>query len=146
MFIDYRVLGTHDIVKYFETSKATTFAKLGTYQADLVWGGGDYVFDVQLKAPGYLQGVAIDPAVMAGAFPKKDLNGVNLYDVKSNPPQWFGTALSSFGIAYNRDVDRYLKIADPQTWTDLASAKYFTAGGWLVAPIRRRAGARRRRS
>ena len=49
VFIDYRVLGSPTFVKYFDASKSTLFAKLGTFQADLVWGGGDYLFDQQLK-------------------------------------------------------------------------------------------------
>jgi ABC-type Fe3+ transport system substrate-binding protein len=133
VFIDYRVLGSSDIVKYFDASKATLFAKLGTFQADLVWGGGDYLFDQQLKKPGYLQGVELDPETLHAAFPRPDLNGVNLYDIKSNPPQWFGTAMSSFGIAYNLDVDRYLGVDDPKTWSDLAGDKFFGTGGWLVS-------------
>src|SRR5438874_1068181 len=83
-------------------------------------GGGDYMFDQQLKKPGYLEGVELDPTVMRAAFPTPDLNGVPLYDLASNPPQWFGTAFTSFGIIYNRDVDRYLGLPDPQTWSDLA--------------------------
>ena len=49
VFVDYRVLGSQDILKYFGASKSTLFAKLGTYQADLVWGGGDVLFEQQLK-------------------------------------------------------------------------------------------------
>jgi iron(III) transport system substrate-binding protein len=131
VFVDYRNYGGgSDIVKFFDAGKNTIYASLGTYKVDLVWGGGDYLFDQQLKKPGYLDGVQIDPAIMAAAFPKPDLNGVALYDTNSKPPQWLGTALSSFGIAYNRDVDRYLQLPDPKTWTDLKDPKY---RGWIVA-------------
>lgn len=129
VFIDYRSFGSSDIVKYFDAGRDTIYKTQGTYKIDLVWGGGDYLFDQQLKKPGYLDGAALDPAVLSGAFPKPDLNGVALYDTGSNPPQWFGTALSSFGIAYNRDVHRFLRLSDPVTWTDLKHPKY---RGWIV--------------
>ncbi len=129
--VDYRSYGgASDIVKLFEQESNTVFKTQGTYQVDLVWGGGDFLFDQQLKNPGYLQGVQLDPDVMKLAFPKSDLNGLSLYDVKSPKPQWFGTALSSFGIGYNRDVDRYLKLRDPLTWADLKNPAY---SGWIIA-------------
>jgi ABC-type Fe3+ transport system substrate-binding protein len=130
VFVDYRTYGGgSDIVKYFDAAKNTIYKTQGTYKIDLVWGGGDYLFDQQLKKPGYLDGVAIDPAIMKAAFPKPDLNGVALYDTASNPPQWIGTALSSFGIAYNKEVDRYLHVSDPRTWADLKDPKF---RGWIV--------------
>src|SRR4051812_47337802 len=98
--------GASDIVKYFDATRST-YQQLGTYKVDLVWGGGDFLFDQQLKTPGYLQPLKLDPAVMAQAFPKADLGGLALYD-HSDPPTWFGTALAGFGICYNRDVARYL--------------------------------------
>lgn len=131
VFVDYRTYGGgSDIVKFFQAEQGTVYKSQGTYQVDLVWGGGDYLFDKQLKKPGYLQGVRIDPAIMKATFPKPDLNGVALYDLKAHPPQWFGTALSSFGIAYNKPVDRYLGIHDPETWADLKNPKY---RDWLIA-------------
>jgi iron(III) transport system substrate-binding protein len=120
--------GASDIVKYFEATKPT-YQQLGTYKVDLAWGGGDVLFDMQLKKPGYLQPLTLDPAVMAKAFPKPDLGGLALYD-RSKPPSWFGTALSSFGICFNRDVVRYLGLPDPKTWNDLANPKY---AGWIIA-------------
>jgi len=129
VFVDYRVYGAGDIVKYFEAGRDTVFKTQGTYKIDLAWGGGDYLFDQQLKKPGFLDGAAIDPAVMKAVFPKPDLNGVALYDTASKPPQWIGTAFTSFGIAYNRDVVRYLRQHDPLTWTDLRDPSY---RGWIV--------------
>jgi ABC-type Fe3+ transport system substrate-binding protein len=128
--VDVRYLsfgGASDIVKYFTSTKAT-YQQTGTYKVDLAWGGGDVLFDLQLKKPGYLQPVTLDSAVMAGAFPKPDLAGVPLYD-RAKPPSWFGTALSSFGICYNRDVLRYLGLPDVKTWRDLANPRY---AGWII--------------
>ena len=98
------------------------------YDIDLAWGGGDFLFDAQLKKAGCLQSVDLDPAIMAAAFPKPDLNGVFLYD-RSKSPAWFGTALSSFGIVYNKDVLKFLGLPEPKTWRDLADPKY---RNWIV--------------
>jgi ABC-type Fe3+ transport system substrate-binding protein len=131
--LDFRNYGGgSDIVKYFEAGRDTLYKATGTYGIDLVWGGGDFLFDVQLKNPrsgeGFLQGVALDRQVMQQAFPQPELAGVRLYD-GSDPPQWFGTALASFGIVYNRDVVGHLGLPEPQTWADLVDPRY---AGWIV--------------
>ena len=123
-YIDYRFYGGSDTVKYFDDIARAK----APIDVDLVWGGGDYLFDQQLKKPGYLEPIQLDTNVMETAYPKPDLNGVALYD-KSKPPAWFGSALSSFGILYNKDVLKYLGVPEPKTWRDLADAKY---RGWLV--------------
>jgi ABC-type Fe3+ transport system substrate-binding protein len=128
--VDYRFYGGGETVTYFNALARAN----APFDIDLVWGGGDFLFDQQLKnpkglpPPGYLQPVDLNPAIMAAAYPKPDLSGVALYD-KSKPPAWFGSALSSFGILYNKDVLRYLAMPEPKTWRDLADPKY---RGWLV--------------
>ena len=143
--VDYRSYGgASDIVRFFDSSRDTIFRDQGTYGIDLVWGGGDYLFEVQLKNPkkpelGVLQSVALDAPIMKAAFPKPDLGGVPLYD-RANEPQWFGTALSSFGIVYNKDVVRHLGLPEPKTWRDMAHSKY---RGWIgLADPTRSASAR----
>ena len=123
-YVDYRFYGGSDTVKYFDDIAAAK----APIDVDLVWGGGDYLFDQQLKKPGYLEPVQLNESVMHDAFPQPDLNGVALYD-KAKPPAWFGSALSSFGILYNKDVLKYLGTPAPKTWRDLADGKY---RGWLV--------------
>src|SRR5262249_45467433 len=107
-----------------------------TYQIDIVWGGGDDLFDRDLRP--HLEGVALPPDVMQKAFARKDINGLPLYDQKATPPTWFGTALSSFGIVYNRGVIAYLGVSEPKTWSDLRDPRY---RNWLVLadPTRSRA-------
>ncbi len=126
--VDYTAYGSADIVRALADANAL-YDKTGTLGYDLAWGGGDYLFDHQLKAPGYLAGVDLPASVMAAAFPRPDLNGLPLYDTKDRPPQWFGTALSSFGITYNRPVLRYLGVPDPTTWTDLRDPRYLN---WVI--------------
>jgi iron(III) transport system substrate-binding protein len=126
--IDYRNFGgTSSIVKFFDTSRSR-FEQLGTYKIDLVWGGGDYLFEIDLKGKGHLQPVELGQSFLEAVYPQKSLAGLPLYDTGS-PPQWFGTALSSFGICYNKDVLRYLGLPEPTTWNDLTDPRY---AGWIV--------------
>ncbi len=89
---------------------------------DLVWGGGDTVFDRDLKSRGVLQPVKLDPHVLPDAFPEADLNGMPLYEPTKDgsPPRWVGVALSSFGIVYNPSMYDSLGIDAPDMWDDLA--------------------------
>lgn len=126
--IDWRNYGgTSQIVKFFDASRSL-YQELGTYKIDMVWGGGDYLFDSQLKGGGHLEGVDLGADFIREVFPQPALAGLPLYDTGS-PPQWFGTALSSFGICYNKDVLRHLHLSEPATWRDLADPRY---RGWLV--------------
>lgn len=123
VLLDFRSYGgASEIVKFFEASRRRYDIE-GTYKIDLVWGGGSYLFDQQLKKPGYLEGVRLPEALMRTVFPRADLGGVPLYD-RSEPPSWFGTALSSFGIVYNKDVLRHLGLPEPKTWRDLTDPRY----------------------
>ena len=126
--VDYRPMSTNDIVKYLRAGKETVYAKLGTYNVDLVWGGGDYVYSGDLKKLDVLEPVRLDEPVMRAAYPQSELGGLPLYDPAS-PPAWFGAALSSFGIVYNKDVLAHLGLPEPRTWADLADPRY---RGWIV--------------
>lgn len=124
--VEYRNYGgTADIVKYFENSRAL-FNAQGTFEIDLIWGGGDDQFNQQFRP--FLQPLDLPADVIKTAFPTPDINGVPLYD-KEKPPVWFGTALSSFGIVYNKDVLKHLGVPEPTTWRDLQDPRY---RGWLV--------------
>ncbi len=127
--VDYRTYGGgSDMLRLFQSSKDTLFKATGTYKLDIAWGGGDYLFDQQLKPGGYLEPVQLDPAVMRHAFPQPKLSGTSLYD-PAEPPQWFGAALGSFGIVYNKDLLRYLNLPEPRSWNDLADERY---RNWIV--------------
>ncbi len=117
--------GSADTVKFFKNSQETTFRSLGTYKIDLVWGGGDYLFRNQLAD--FLEPVTLPDETMRFAFPKPTLNGIELYDTKGHA--WFGTALASFGICYNKDVCRILNVPEPKTWNDLADARWMN---WIA--------------
>jgi ABC-type Fe3+ transport system substrate-binding protein len=125
--IEYLSFGGGEIIKFLQAGEAA-FNRSGTYNIDMVWGGSDSMFNDVLKSR-YLQKVTLDPGVMTAAFPDPDIGGVPLYDPDpTNGPRWFGAALSSFGILYNRDLLRFLQLPEPQTWSDLANPRY---RGWI---------------
>ena len=127
---DYIAYGSEDMRRFLKDKNELYSPTHSTLDVDLAWGGGDYLFDKQLKKAGFLQQTALDPEVMKAAFPNPTLNGLPLYDTASTPPYWVGTALSGFGITFNRDVLRYLHLPDPTTWADLSDPKYMT---WVIA-------------
>jgi ABC-type Fe3+ transport system substrate-binding protein len=96
------------------------------YDIDLAWGGGNSLFDQDLKP--YLEGLQLDPQLIKDVFPVPTFAGLRLYE-GSTPPLWYGTALSSFGIGYNKDILKYLDLAEPKTWSDLKDPRY---RGWIV--------------
>ncbi len=96
---------------------------------DLVWGGGDFFFNNELKPRGILQPLEIDPDLLKTVFPEHSIAGVRLYDHAVNsegellPPHWIGVCLSSFGIVYNPDIYQSLGLPDPEHWHDLTNPK-----------------------
>jgi ABC-type Fe3+ transport system substrate-binding protein len=126
--IDYLAFGGNDITRYFQASRDTLYAKLNTYNIDLAWGGGDFLFDNDLKKLGVLEPLTLDPAILGAAYRQPDLAGLPLLD-RANPPMWFGTALSSFGIIYNRQALFQLGLPEPRTWSDLTDPRY---RNWLI--------------
>lgn len=123
--------GTNDIVRMLaDTYGAQRDPSTGQLPAedrlnvsiDMVWGGGDTIFERELKSAGALKPVNLPPGVMESAFPTADLNGVPLYDITADgsPPKWVGVVLSSFGIVYNPTMYETLGLPPPQGWDDLA--------------------------
>lgn len=127
--IDYRTYGTGDISKYFRERARTTYLQTHDFGVDVVWGGGDSFFDAELKRPGYLEQLDLGQGVLQQIYPQPLLGGLPLYDLADDGPMWFGTALSGFGIVYNRDVVRHLGLPKPKTWADLADGRY---AGWIA--------------
>lgn len=125
--IEYLSFGGGDIIRFFQASEAA-YQRSGTYNIDIVWGGSDSMFNDVLKRR-YLDKITLDPAVMTAAFPQADIGGVPLYDPDPvTGPRWFGAALSSFGILFNRDLLKSLRLPEPKTWSDLADPRY---QGWI---------------
>src|SRR4051812_45385457 len=96
--IDYRMPGgANDIKRVLETTYRAYLDADGSFPSnmpvdiDVVWGGGDYFFDRELKQLferngkriGVLEPIDIDPATLRAAFPEPTLAGVKLYDVSA---------------------------------------------------------------
>jgi ABC-type Fe3+ transport system substrate-binding protein len=96
----------------------------------VIWGGGGFYFENEIKPLGALQPIQLDPQTIGEAFPNLMLAGVPLYestkDVKGNPtPKWIGVCLSAFGIVYNPDVYSKLGLPEPRQWHDLTDPRLF---------------------
>lgn len=98
---------------------------------DMFFGGGVDPY-MQLKSLGLLQAYEM-PADILAAIPK-ELNGVPLYDPQYS---WYGTAISGFGIVYNKPLVKQLGIPEIKTWQDLTDPKLFT---WVGAGDPRQSG------
>jgi len=86
---------------------------------DVYFGGGMYDHD-RAKARGQTVPVQLDASI-AEQIPAS-LGGDRLYDPNG---YWWGAALSSFGILYNRQVLGQLGVDPPQRWADLADGRLF---------------------
>lgn len=105
--------------------------------ADLVFGGGSYEH-TQLKrgvsvfVDGKFRDVPITTPVDFSDAWLDEVYGDNIIgDTRLYDPDrfWFGTALSGFGIVYNRDSLRQLGLAEPVYWEDLCDPKL---RGWIA--------------
>lgn len=95
---------------------------------DMMWGGGDFPFEVELKPRGLLKPVSVPADVLAAAFPTPDLAGIPLYEPPSNDrpgraPRWVGLALSGFGLIYSPPLFDTLGLPPPTQWEDLADPR-----------------------
>lgn len=86
---------------------------------DLFWGGGATTF-IELSSDGLLSSHKLPPELLKQI--PKTAAGVALYDPSF---QWYGTAMSSFGIFYNKKIIQFDKLEAPKTWEDLSSFKFY---------------------
>ena len=141
--IDYRTPGgTNDIKRLLETTYRAYLRPDGTFwdqmPADIhvVWGGGDYFFDRELKRLfvregkpiSILQPLPLNRQLLTEVFPEDSIAGVRLYDTTVDSsgtpsPQWVGGCLSAFGMVYNPTLYDALKMPAPSRWADLADPK-----------------------
>lgn len=105
--------------------------------ADLLWGGGSYEFgmlarpievevDGEPRSTTVLSPLDFDDETLASIYGDGVIAGEPLFDERR---RWFGTALSSFGIVFNRDTLELLEVTEPGTWQDLCVPAY---AGWLT--------------
>ncbi len=99
-----------------------------TCKIDLFFGGGTYDHNKAAR-----QGLSVEPWTN-GAYPENLFvlgDGTELIPPKKSGETWwtpsfFGNALSTFGICYNRDrLDDLGVELPPRRWEDLADPRYF---------------------
>ncbi len=126
-------------------------APAGTMPYDAMLGGGSYEHSklkegvgTTVEVDGEQHTVEI-PISQPVEFSRERLNEwygenrIKIDDVRLYDPDlyWFGTALSSFGIVYNRDVLARQGLPEPATWADLADPAY---SGWIILADPRKSG------
>ncbi|MBL7077540.1 MAG: extracellular solute-binding protein [Kiritimatiellae bacterium] len=111
--------GTSKIMKDLESRFAATPHRAGI---DLMFGGG---VDPFLRGAGFgwLQPVDVSPSILSGIPPS--CAGTPVY---ATDRQWFGVALSGFGILCNKRLLEQLGMPTPNEWKDLGDPVYAT---WL---------------
>jgi hypothetical protein len=120
--------GAAQIVKFFDTSRVA-FDTFGNYGVDLVWGGGDAVFDDQLKKGG--PPPARQPAA-GGDAPRVPARGAR----RASPlrRRLAAAVVGDGAVEFRHRVQPRrrrltLGLPEPRTWRDLADPRY---RGWIV--------------
>lgn len=127
--VDWRNLGgTADALKFVQSEFASKPEGIGI---DCFFGGGPEPYlllaDRKLTAP-----YRLSPGVLDGV--PQNANGVEIYDPGF---QWYGAALSSFGILQNTRVQRRLGLPLVRRWEELAHPRLL---GWVGAGDPRNSG------
>ena len=106
--------------------------------ADILFGGGSYEHGViargvtargpdgEERTVSISVPVELDAALLQAAYGDGMIADVPLFDPEGH---WYGTALSGFGIVYNRDVLGRLGVDEPTSWTDLGDPRF---DGWVA--------------
>ncbi len=112
---DWRdVGGTSDMLKFVQSEFTQRPQGIGI---DLFFGGGIDPY-MRLKDLGLLARHQPDGAIMEGI--PIEINGLPMYDPDF---EWFGTAISGFGILTNKRVTGIMKLPEVKTWEDLADPR-----------------------
>lgn len=107
-------------------------APAGTIAYAMMLGGGSYDHGrlksgIKIKAPAgqertlaFSTPAGFPQAMMDEWFGENKIGAQNLYD---KDQFWIGTALSSFGIVYNKEIYRSLGLAEPRAFADLCDPR-----------------------
>lgn len=107
--------GTGGIVNHL----LNTYKHAETADIDIVWGGGEYEFSRMAKA-GILSPLEMPESYLANV--PRMFSGVPMYDAENK--LWAGSAVSGFGILYNRELLKTYELPTPSKWGDLADPKF----------------------
>jgi ABC-type Fe3+ transport system substrate-binding protein len=128
--LDWREMGgATDDLRFILSEYQQTPESIGI---DLFFGGGIDPF-LTLKEKKHLQSYHPKASILEGI--PSELAGLPLYDPEY---EWFGTALSSFGILKNDKVIRKMKLPSVSSWKDLAQPEL---KGWISCADPRNSGA-----
>lgn len=94
------------------------YGEAETSRIDIVWGGGDSNFRRMADA-GILANMSLPDDYIQNV--PKDYGGLAMYDPQG---YWAGSAISGFGILYNRTLLARLDVAPPETWDDLGKPRF----------------------
>jgi ABC-type Fe3+ transport system substrate-binding protein len=119
--------GTNQINRYL----LAEFKSNASPGLDVLYGGGIDPFITMEQAN--LLTPYDPPADILAAIPAQ-LNGTNIIDPKH---EWFGTALSGFGILTNQRVREAAGLPEVHTWSDLTDPRL---QGWISASDPRASG------
>ncbi len=132
--------GTSEIRRMLQSQYAAQLrdgARLGG-NVDLVFGGGEFEHEelkngVSIVVDGTVRETSITVPVSFSAEELSSMYGgrthigtSRLYDEER---YWFGTALSGFGLVFNRDMLEQLGVHEPSQWQDLADPRLV---GWVA--------------
>lgn len=85
---------------------------------DVFWGGGDLSYE-DLDQAGLLQ-----PVKLSDQLSKEIPESVAGVRTISENQNWYATAMSSFGIFYNKYLLKALKLPEPADWKSLGRSEY----------------------
>ncbi|MEE9356649.1 MAG: ABC transporter substrate-binding protein [Methylococcaceae bacterium] len=114
----------------YQGFRQTNDATLFTANIDVFFGGGEYDHN-----RAYQRGLTVPPwpqdQAPKGLFTEAGITMIppSLSGEIWRTPTLFGAAISTFGICYNMDRLRELKVAHPTRWDDLANPKLFRQVG-----------------
>ncbi|MEM8756779.1 MAG: ABC transporter substrate-binding protein [Planctomycetota bacterium] len=136
--------GTSDIIRQLRAlyaaawrdgriDRETFAAEPGTIPIDLMFGGGSYdhgrlVRDLKVTDPEKAEQVTLPMSVPAG-FSQGQLdewfgaNAIGSQPLYHEDQHWLATAVSSFGIVYNRDVYERMGLPAPRSFEDLTDPR-----------------------
>lgn len=116
--------GTVDAQRYIFEIYAEGIDPRVRKTVDVFFGGGLPIHR-DIVARGYTLPIKVPENVLSGI--PHELNGQPLYGTDGT---WFGSALSGFGILYNKLACQIRDVPPPTTWSDLAQPVY---RGWVAA-------------
>lgn len=90
---------------------------------DIVWGGGEYNFQ-KMAEEGILQPMTVSEDVLQNI--PATFGGLEMYDKEK---RWFGSAVSGFGLFYNKQLLERLKLRKPEQWEDLGAPEFHNLVG-----------------